>query len=75
MSDIILRRILDDTRGLPDDLQQQVLEYVQSLAHPQQPGVTGQDLLRFAGSIAAEDLQAMRQAIELGCEQVDVNEW
>jgi len=42
MSDIILRKILDDTRGLPDDLQQQVLEYVHSLVHQHQPGVSGQ---------------------------------
>ena len=75
MSDFILRQIMENTRDLPDDLQQQVLEYVHSLANSLQPGVKGQDLLRFGGTITGDDLQAMRQAIELGCEQVDVNEW
>jgi hypothetical protein len=75
MSDIILRKIMEDTRALPDDLQERVLEYVHTLAHPQLTGVSGKELLRFAGAIPPGDLQAMRHAIELGCEQVDVNEW
>ena len=74
MSDIILRKIMKNTRDLPDDLQQRVLEYVNSLTQPLQLGVTGQDLLHFSGAISDDDLQAMRRAIELGCEQVKVNE-
>ena len=75
MSDVILRQIMENTRDLPDDLQQQVLEYVHSLVRPPQPGGRGQDLLGFAGAIPADDLEVMQRAIELGCEQVDVNEW
>jgi hypothetical protein len=33
------------------------------------------DLLPFAGSIPHEDLEAMTQAIEEGCEQVNGDEW
>jgi hypothetical protein len=33
------------------------------------------ELLRFSGSIADEDAEEMMQAIEEGCEQIDVDEW
>ena len=75
MSDVTLRKVIEDMRDLPDELQQQVLQFVQSLANSVQPGVTGRSLLRFAGTIPADDLQIMRLAIEAGSEQVDVNEW
>ena len=35
----------------------------------------GKDLLRFVGSIPADDLKRMSDAIEEGCETVDLNEW
>jgi hypothetical protein len=38
-------------------------------------GVTGQELLRFAGSIPNEDLQIMSEAIEQDCNQIDTTEW
>jgi hypothetical protein len=38
-------------------------------------GVPGASLLRFAGTISIEDLDAMTQAIEQGCERTDFNEW
>jgi hypothetical protein len=40
-----------------------------------QRGVPGSRLVGFAGSIAAEDLTAMRDAIRQGCEQVDGDAW
>jgi putative addiction module component (TIGR02574 family) len=38
-------------------------------------GVPGRDLLRFAGTIDAESARAMEQAIEEGCERIDLEEW
>lgn len=38
-------------------------------------GVPGRQLLRFGGAIPQRETEVMRQAIEQGCEQVDVNEW
>lgn len=35
----------------------------------------GRDLLKFVGSIPADDLKRMSEAIEEGCERVDLNEW
>jgi hypothetical protein len=75
MSDAVITQIVQQTENLPDDLQQQVLDYVKKLAASVQRGVPGEHLLRFAGMIPADDLRAMRQAIEDGCEQVDWHEW
>ncbi len=55
--------------------QRQVLEFARSLVAAQIRGVPGKDLLRFAGSIDAEDLNAMKRAIDEGCEKIDLNEW
>lgn len=35
----------------------------------------GRDLLKFVGSIPADDLKRMSEAIEEGCERIDLNEW
>ncbi|KJU83635.1 hypothetical protein MBAV_004173 [Candidatus Magnetobacterium bavaricum] len=37
--------------------------------------VDGKNLLRFAGTIDAEDLESMSKAIDEGCEQTDTDEW
>jgi hypothetical protein len=57
---------------LPHDLQLRVLDFVKGLSPK---GVEGKSLLRFEGSIPADDLQLMSEAIEEGCEKVDINEW
>jgi len=51
--------------------QQEVLALVRTL---QSNGKT-RTLTELAGAISAEDLSAMRQAIQAGCEQVDSSEW
>lgn len=38
-------------------------------------GTRGQQLLIFAGSIPADDLLTMQQAIDADCETVDAHEW
>jgi hypothetical protein len=38
-------------------------------------GVSGASLLRFAGMIPIDDLDAMTRAIETGCERTDIHEW
>ena len=60
---------------LSTERQRQVLEFARSLVAHQLRGVPGKDLLRFAGAIHGDDLEIMRQAIEEGCEQVDLSEW
>lgn len=60
---------------LPSNLQYQVLSFVRTLESLTQQGTPGKDLLQFAGTIPMEDLEEISQAIEEGCEQVDINEW
>jgi hypothetical protein len=71
----IIEEVVEQLKGMPQQLQWQVLEFVRTLGNAKVRGTPGQQLLRFAGSIPADDLQSMREAIEQDCEQVDVNEW
>jgi hypothetical protein len=71
----ITTEILEQVKGLPDNLQYQVLTFVRTLRTSVQRGVPGQELLQFAGNIPVEDIEDIRQAIETGCEQVDLDEW
>lgn len=64
--------LIDQIDKLPHDLQLRVLDFVKALT-PR--GVEGKSLLRFEGSIRADDLQLMSKAIEEGCEKVDISEW
>ena len=75
MNDSILSQVIEQLTTLPTNLQQRVLDYVQMLKSSTQHGVPGKKLLRFAGAISLDDLEAMSHAIEAGCEQVDSNEW
>ena len=58
---------------LSPDQQKRVLEFVQTFVQEREKlsGVPGSELLHFAGSIEADDLRAMEQAIADGCEQVN----
>ena len=71
----VLTEILEQVKMLPDNLQYQVLTFIRTLRTLTQQGTPGNVLLQFAGSIPAQDVEAIRQAIETGCEQVDLNEW
>jgi hypothetical protein len=75
MNNSIIDKVVEQLTTLPDDLQRQVLEYVQTLRASVRQGVPGRQLVQFAGTIPLDDLHLMRQAIEIGCEQVNLNEW
>jgi len=55
--------------------QQEVLEFVRSLAAKEGRGVPGKALLRFGGMIQQDDLSLMEAAVEAGCERVHPHEW
>jgi len=71
--------------SLPIEAKHQAEEFVAFLSQKYAPfaqptttrvqGIPGRELLRFAGTIEADDLEKMSAAIEEGCEQVDHNEW
>lgn len=71
-------KLIEQLQFLPETALEQVLEFVEGLnqKHLQKPvGVSGHQLLQFAGAIPSNDLQLMAEAIELNCNQVDLNEW
>ncbi|AFZ29483.1 hypothetical protein ABN584_00195 [Gloeocapsa sp. BRSZ] len=75
MSISIIDQVIEHLRAMPQHLQWQVLEFTRTLVKAEVRGTPGQQLLRFAGSIPSDDLQAIREAIEQDCERVDINEW
>jgi len=75
MKTSIIDEVVEQLKVMPQDLQWHVLKFAQSLVKAEIKGTPGQQLLHFAGSIPADDLQLMSAAIAQDCEQVDVNEW
>ncbi|MEQ8463270.1 hypothetical protein [Coleofasciculus sp. E1-EBD-02] len=71
----LLDKLIEQLKIMPQDLQWRVLEFARALASSTIQGVSGRQLLRFAGSIPPDDVKLMRQAIEQDCEQVYLNEW
>jgi hypothetical protein len=71
----IIDKVIEQLRVLPQELQWRVLEFTRALAQPIPQGIPGQQLLRFAGAISADDANLIPEAIEQGCEQVDASEW
>jgi hypothetical protein len=70
--------------SLPEAMQERVVErlreYIQQLRTlPERrklpPGTRGPELLHFAGSMPAEGVEQIRQAIEEDCERIDVDGW
>jgi hypothetical protein len=75
MDSPIFKEIKKKIKTLPDNLQRQVLIFVDALQVSSQRGSPGKLLLDFAGTISPDDLTLMGQAIESGCEQVDSSDW
>ena len=69
------KELLDQLGKMPAEQQRQVLAFARRLAGQAPKGVPGAAYLRFAGSIAPDDLNRMKAAIEEGCERVDGDEW
>ncbi len=75
MSTFIINQVVEQLKVMPQPLQQQVLMFARTLVNAKIRGASGQQLLRFAGTISSDDLQLMREAIEQDCERIDLNEW
>lgn len=67
------KEILDQVDKLGVEQQRQVLRFARALAAPRSEGVSGKELLRFAGAIERDDLQQIARAIDEGCEQVNLD--
>jgi hypothetical protein len=75
METTVIDEIVRKLRQLPTNLQQQVLFFVDTLRVPSSEGRQEHPLGQFSGMISKGDLALMQQAIDAGCEQVDVHEW
>ena len=74
MSADLPSQIHSELAGLDSVKQRQVLTFIRSLKGTPK-GVQGCELKRFAGTLTQADAQTMIEAVEAGCEQVDVDEW
>jgi hypothetical protein len=63
------REISEAIARLSPGQQRRVLEFARSLDEPRR-GVPGATLLRFAGTLSAEDAREIAAAIEDGCERI-----
>jgi hypothetical protein len=75
MTKLKRREIIKRLDRLPFEIQIKILDLAEAAATSSQKGVSGKKLLRFAGILNADDVNEMTQAIENGCEKVDINEW
>ena len=71
----IKKQILDDLEQLSPEQQERAAELVHGLVSARPKGTPGRDLLRFAGTLDDESAREMTEAIEEGCERVDLDEW
>ena len=72
---VITKQLVEQVDRLPLESQRKVLDFAQALALALPKGVPGRSLLRFGGTIPADDLDAMSKAIQTDCEQLDADEW
>jgi len=72
---IVKKEIINQIGQLDYEHQRRVLDFARALAVTGKKGVSGKQLLSFAGTIPADDLREMEQAIEDNCEKVDADAW
>jgi hypothetical protein len=63
MNPSIIDRVVEQLKVMPQQQQWQVLQFTETLLKAEVPGTPGKQLLRFAGSIPADELQLMNEAI------------
>ena len=69
------KEIINQIDKLEPEQQRKVLDFARALASAKPRGIAGRDLVRFAGTIDAQDLHTMAQAIEQDCEKISAGEW
>ena len=71
----IKKKILDDLNKLSVEKQRRVQEFTHALLISQPKSKSGKDILKLKGTLENEDALEIKNIIEEGCEQVDLNEW
>jgi hypothetical protein len=75
MSLSIIDQVIEQLSGMPQSLQQQVLQFAYVLGEIRVQGTPGRKLLKFVGCIPSDDITLMQDAIKEGCEQVNLDKW
>lgn len=77
MNTSIIEQVVKELKTMPQPLQWKVLKFARTLVQGDSKirGISGKEILRFAGVISSDDLQLMKEAIEQDCQRVDLNEW
>jgi hypothetical protein len=68
-------QILSDLNQLSPNQQRRAAELVRGLVSALPKGASVEDLLQVAGALDDEAAHEMMEAIEGGCERVDLHEW
>lgn len=71
----IEEQIREDLSRLSAAQQKRAAEMVHSLVSQRPRGASIQDLIQVAGTLDDDSAREMLEAIEQGCEQVDLSEW
>ncbi|MCE9552665.1 MAG: hypothetical protein K8T91_04710 [Planctomycetes bacterium] len=67
--------LLEQFDKLTPELQRRVVKFAQETALESPRGARGADLVRFVGTISADESRQLREAIDEACEQVDPHAW
>ena len=70
-----IQEIVQRLENLSPGQQRQVLDFTLQLSGESPKGISGKELLEFAGLFPPEDLEEMKRAIEEDCGQIDESEW
>lgn len=68
-------QILSDLDRLSPEKQKQAADLVHGLIAPLPKGASIDDLLKVAGTLDDESAREMTEAIEEGCERMDLHDW
>jgi hypothetical protein len=72
---VIANRVRELVATLPEELQEQILEYASQLSQATPRGIPVSDFQAIAGLLSDEDAEAILHAIEQDCEQIHPDEW
>lgn len=71
----VQEQILSDLDRLSPEKQRQAADLVHRLLSPVPKGASLEDLRQLSGTLDDESAREMMEAIEQGCERVDLDEW
>lgn len=64
VSSALERELREHLERLPEPRQRKVVEYARVLGSETPKGISGKELLKFAGTIEPDDISLMKQAIK-----------